>query len=131
MIGTHFSDRNLLSLVLRCKDIEVLHLGCTAITRVGVYIIIKHLPKLTHLALSIDALKFKELSTMQNLKYLWNARAHRRMSNLILERIARDFNKYIPRELVHYHKGLIMPPVLLQRKQEEGIQGNRSIKGCK
>ena len=67
MIGTHlcskivklnlldvwnFSDRNLLSLVLRCKDIEVLHLGCTAITRVGVYIIIKHLPKLTHLALS-------------------------------------------------------------------------------
>ena len=117
MIGTHlcskivklnlleicnFSDRNLLSLVLRCKDIEVLHLGCTAITRVGVYIIIKHLPKLTHLALSIDALKFKELSTMQNLKYLWNARAHRRMSNLILERIARDFNKYIPRELVHY-----------------------------
>ena len=67
----NFSDRNRLSLVLRCKDIEVLYLGCTAITRVGVDIIIKHLPKLTHLALSIDALKFKELSTMQNLKYLF------------------------------------------------------------
>ena len=32
---------------------------------------------------------------------------------------------------VAHHKGLIMPPDLLQRKQEEGIQGNRSIKGCK